>query len=626
MACRCLHDRRMVTTLPIRLWTAGLFLILVAAPVSPVAAQSERASAPKYEFRGAWIATVLRLDWPRTTATSHQKQELVAILDRLHESGINAAFFQVRPEADAMYLSTIEPWSFWLTGRQGEAPEPFYDPLAFAVTEAHRRGIELHAWFNPYRADRGSSYSKSSNHVTAAHPEWILTFDRRKILNPGLPEVRNHVARVIADVLRRYDVDGVVFDDYFYPYPPNRISDEDRETFLTYGGDFADIGDWRRNNVDLLINQVRDTVLTVKPDATFGVAPFGIWKNGVPEGIFGLDAYNVIYADAVHWLNQQWIDYLVPLLSWGFGGRQDYGTLAPWWAEHAARNRRHVYTGHGLYRSDPNTFDGTLHEPDEIPRQVRFNRDHPDIQGGVYFRARNLTQLDSQGFSDTLKTDLYRYPALPPIMNWRSLEKPEAPEELAYTWTGDDEVTLHWSANAIGGAKSYAVYRVRGDAVTDLSGIMEDPVHLLSITSETETTDRPGIADEPTQYFVTAVSANSVESKPSNVVSVEGRATPVEQPAAHGPAIDLEQNYPNPFQNQTRIRFTLDRPAIVSMRVYNVLGQVVATLLEEDRVVRAGNVTWDGTKDDGSSAAAGTYFYTLDAGSMRLTRAMVMIR
>lgn len=607
-----------------------LLLALFSGAVLPAAAQDD--GPPKYEFRGAWIATVLRLDWPKSSGTEAQQEELRTMLDALKEAGINAVFFQVRSEADAMYDSEIEPWSYWLTGQQGKAPDPFYDPLQFAIEEAHERGMELHAWFNPYRAARGSGYVQSADHVIVQRPEWILSFGDLRVLNPGIPEVRDYVTDVIMDVVGRYDVDGVHFDDYFYPYPPNQITDQDSETFQQYGQWFSDIGEWRRDNVNVLIEQVQERIREVKPEVVFGISPFGIWKNGVPSGIVGLDAYNVIYADAVTWLDQQWIDYLTPQLYWAFGGGQDYGKLAPWWAEQAARNDRHLYPGHGLYRSESATFSGSLFAASEVPRQVRFNRQHDDIQGSVFFRAQNITQYHSKGFADSLETDLYRYPALTPIMEWHSLEPPPPPEQLAFEWTGEDEVTLSWTPPtpakaAASEAEFFAVYRVRAGMQPDFAVAMADARNLVALTGETSITDRPGIAGDPYFYAVTSVSPNSVESPPSNVVSLEGRATAVELPQEAIAAFHLQQNYPNPFRGRTEIAFVLKEPGVATLRVYNLLGQEVTTLVSGDAIAPGTySVEWDGVDQAGSPVATGTYLYVLEVGGVRKTKAMVLVR
>ncbi|HMB90837.1 MAG TPA: FlgD immunoglobulin-like domain containing protein, partial [Rhodothermales bacterium] len=337
--------------------------------------------------------------------------------------------------------------------------------------------------------------------------------------------------------------------------------------------------------------------------------------------------YNVIYGDAVAWLDAETVDYLTPQLYWPFGGGQDYGKLAPWWA--SVRNERHLYPGHGLYRSDANTFSGTLFAANEVPRQVRFNRDHPDILGSVFFRAENITRFSSKGFADSLQTDLYRFPALTPPMAWKDQTAPGRPANLDFTWTGTDEGTLTWSPPQDMGSEAetrrYAVYRVRSENEPNFEEAMQDGRNLLAVTGETSITDRPGIASEPYYYVVTAVSANSIEGDPSNVVMAEGRAVAIEkeQPVQ----FVLHQNYPNPFNPSTEIRFTLDIPMQVSLRVYNALGQEVATLIDADWRDRGTHtVRWKGADNAGRQTQSGVYFYTLDAGTERVTRQMVLIK
>jgi uncharacterized lipoprotein YddW (UPF0748 family) len=334
--------------------------------------------SPKREFRGAWIATVTNLDWPtsRSSTTAEQQDQLITILNSLKAAGINAVVFQVRTECDALYNSSIDPWSYWLTGAQGTAPNPPYDPLEFAVAEAHKRGMEIHAWFNPYRAVRNVSgaYTQAANHVSVIHPDWMLYFPggNQKIVNPGLPQVRGYVASVVADIVRRYDVDGVHADDYFYPYPASPfpgITNEDTAAFSAYPNGFTNIKDWRRDNVNRLLQQIHDSIQVIKPHVKFGMSPFGIWRNGVPPGIFGLDAYDQIYADAIAWLHDQSIDYLTPQLYWAFGGGTDYGLLQDWnelWRRNSGCDSDQVQLG------KPEGAGGRSVQSELYPRQCRW--------------------------------------------------------------------------------------------------------------------------------------------------------------------------------------------------------------------------------------------------------------
>ena len=576
---------------------------------------------PKYEFRGVWIASVLNLDWPaQGDSGADLTSSLNDMLDRLQDAGINAILFQVRAESDALYSSEIEPWSFWLTGEQGRMPVPFIDPLERIIEEAHRRGMELHAWVNPYRAIRGSGYTNSPQHISQTHPEWTLAFGNLVLLDPGLQEVRDHVTRVIMDITRRYDIDGVHFDDFFYPYPPNTITFEDINTFNAFNRGFTNINDWRRDNVNLLISQVSDSLEAVKPHVKFGISPFGIWKNGVPSGIVGLDAANVIYGDALAWLDAQTIDYIAPQLYWAFGGSQDYGTLAPWWA--ARTNGRHIYTGHGVYRSDPNTFGGTLYSASEVPNQIRFNRQHGGIQGSIHFRARNITDFLSKGIADSLKFDLYRYPALTPPMDWKELNPPDPPTSLELAWYTQEALTISWQGTD---ASRFAVYRVLTDDLGDPQDYVDSAQHLLAVTGDTFFVDTPGVAEAPYHYFITAVNKNSIESAPSDPIQTQGRAVALEKESLA--FAELYQNYPNPFSSATDIQFRLDRPALVSLNVYNVLGQHVARLINEESIASGlRRVSWSGEDESGLPLPSGTYYYVLTAGDFYAIKGLVLLR
>jgi uncharacterized lipoprotein YddW (UPF0748 family) len=508
----------------------------------------------KREFRGAWIATVINLDWPSSPGldSGFQRGELIRLLDELQAAGINAIMFQVRSECDAMYVSAIEPWSYWLTGGQGRAPSPFYDPLEFAVQEAHKRGMELHAWFNPYRSVREvGSYTNAANHVSVLHPDWILTFQRvnLKLLDPGLPQVRQYLTSVVMDVVNRYDVDGVHFDDYFYPYPDNvrsfsGITTEDNATFASYSRGFTNRGDWRRDNINLLIKMIHDSIQVVKPFVKFGLSPFGIWRNGVPAGIVGLDAYNTIYCDALAWLQQQTIDYLTPQLYWPFGGGQDYGKLMPWWASQI--NGRHLYPGQAVYRI-PNW------NANEMPRQIRLNRQTtPNAPGSVFFRALNLRE-NPKGFTDSLKTNFYLYPALSPVMNWKEVVPPNAPQNLRYERiAGTGSAGLRWEtpAKAADGdtAFRYVVYRF--DHAIIQPSELDDASKIVAIAGSSFNAPKtPPPSHTPYYYTVTALDRNANESLPASAIMVLPPpvallASPLNGAIVGDAGLTLRWNYP----------------------------------------------------------------------------------
>ncbi len=494
-------------------------------------------SSPKREFRGAWIATVTNLDWPSSPGlpVAEQKSQLITILNSLKAAGINAVVFQVRTECDAFYNSSIDPWSYWLTGVQGQAPSPLYDPLQFAIGEAHARGMELHAWFNPYRAIRNVSgtYPQAANHVSVAHPDWLLYFPdaNHKIVNPGLPQVRDYVAGVVADIVRRYDVDGVHADDYFYPYPASPfpgITTEDTATFAMYPNGFIDIKDWRRDNVNRLLQQIHDSIQVIKPHVKFGMSPFGIWRSGVPSGIFGLDAYNQIFADAIAWLQAQSIDYLTPQLYWPFGGGQDYGLLQPWWADSTAANGRHLYTGNAPYRIGTSFGDAT-----QMKAQIEFNRANPKVQGSVQFRA-NFIRDNVGGWTDLMKSDVFRNPAAVPVMGWKETVAPHAPGNLTVDSSGALFV-LKWDPPSPAAdsdtAARYLVYRFKS---ADTTG-RENSSNLIAFEGVTTSTPS-GRVDTTNAHYYFAVSALDKNNNESGLTNLVTFGAPVNSPTLADPA------------------------------------------------------------------------------------------
>ncbi len=518
------HVKRSLFTIRRTALIHSLALMLMAGSAPDAQAQS---TPPKREFRAAWVATVSNLDWPSTNRLSagEQQQEMVTLLDQLHASGINAIIFQVRTECDALYNSPYEPWSYYLTGNQGTPPSPFYDPLAFTVAEAHKRGMEVHAWFNPYRVLRSSlSYPKAYNHVSVQHPEWVITSGGTTILDPGLPAVREHVAKVVLDIVTRYDVDGIHADDYFYPYPPDQLTTQDDASYLANNPGGLTKDDWRRNNVNTLIRTLYDSVQIIKPHVKFGMSPFGIWKSGIPTGITGLSAYSTIYCDAVAWLQGQYIDYLTPQLYWQIGGSQDYLKLMPWWATQL--NGRHLYPGHAPYRIVSSNWTAS-----ELPNQVRADRDRraENVLGSVFFRARNGITDNPKGFADSLRIDLYRYRALMPQMSWKDPVPPLAAANLRYTDGADAPAHLQWdvpSAATDGDTASmYVVYRYANDP--GLTPDIDDPAGILYVTAPSSF-DAPVPSSSSGSYFytVTSLDRNHNESGVSNVIEVASPAVP----------------------------------------------------------------------------------------------------
>ena len=436
---------------------------------------------PKREFHGAYIATVSNIDWPseKNLPVEIQKKELINILDKLKDTGINAVLFQIRTECDALYNSAIEPWSYWLTGEQGKAPKPFYDPLKFVITEAHKRGMELHAWFNPYRAElKNNSYPLSEKHVTIQHSDWTLQFGELKILNPGIPEVEKYILSIVKDVIERYDIDGVHFDDYFYPYSP--IKDEDSITFEIYKGNFTNIQDWRRNNINKLITDVYHLINSIKPKIKFGVSPFGIVENKY-AGTKGFESYKVLYCDPLYWLNKKIVDYLSPQLYWEIGHKStDYAKLLPWWA--SVKNGRHLYIGHYSTRISDENYSG---KKSEIGDQLRMNKIIKNIDGDIFFSAKSIVKNYS-GLADSMKYSWYKFPSLPPVMNWKDSIPPFAPTNLKSERTNEG-IKLEWnkpdSAEDGEFPQYYLVYRF--DESDEIN--LDDPMKILKLIPADQT-------------------------------------------------------------------------------------------------------------------------------------------
>ena len=417
------------------------------------------------EFRGVWVASVGNIDWPsqRGLSSIRQQDELLQILDRAAALRLNAVVLQVRPASDALYASQLEPWSEFLTGTMGRAPEPFYDPLAFAVREAHLRGLELHAWFNPYRARAAEATSPASaTHVTRTRPAAVRRYGQQIWLDPGDPEVRRRAQQVILDVVRRYDVDGVHIDDYFYPYVENDrrgrpIQFPDGATYDRYRrtGGTLDRGDWRRSNVDGFVRDLYAAVKAAKPSVRVGISPFGIWRPGNPPGIEGLDAYTELFADSRKWLANGWLDYNAPQLYFGLGRpRQDHTALLTWWIAQNVRGR-HLWPG--LFTSRV-ASGGNPWSADAFLEQIRLTRAQGGATGHIHFSMRAL--LDDRGSIATrLGAETYREAALVPASPWLKRDPPLAARVERRDSTIADSVVL---ALRPGGAESSWLYVVRG--------------------------------------------------------------------------------------------------------------------------------------------------------------------
>lgn len=500
----------------------NVLLLLVCCAAFVARAQNN----PKREFRGAWVATVSNIDWPSKPGLSseEQKNELITILDHHQKSGLNAILLQIRPAADAFYGKSKELWSRFLTGSQGKAPDPFYDPLEFAINEAHKRGMELHAWFNPYRAtfdliDRNTN----PKHITKQKPEWFFSYGGKKLFNPGLPEVRKYIISVIMDVVRNYDIDGIHFDDYFYPYPAPGQVISDNQAYQKYGAGRLSLDDWRRQNVDTLIHAVADSIHRAKSYVKFGISPFGIWRNlsQDPEGsaTTGLEGYSKLYGDARKWVKSGWVDYINPQIYFPlYYPAAAYDKLVDWWAKNAFG--KHVYVGVGAYRATE-TKSGWQYR-NQIPNQIRYSRQNSHVQGSVYFSSKSLRD-NLAGLNDSLKNDFYKTPALPPAMNWLDAIPPNHPL-LVEVQLVHKAVHLKWVSppDAKDGetASGYVIYRFKEGEKIDIS----NPKHMLKISFDagiTDFSDQTVVPGTRYTYLVTALDRVKNESVPSNYVGIK---------------------------------------------------------------------------------------------------------
>lgn len=425
---------------------APTFGLPIFGPVSVAGAaaryQETRAISPpppQREMRGVWIASVSNIDWPSTNrlGTAEQKAELIRMLDFAAAHRLNAVFLQVRPACDALYDSKLEPWSEYLTGTMGLAPKPYYDPLAFAVQEAHKRGLELHAWFNPYRARHPSAKSPvSANHISRTKPGLVRTYGRHLWLDPGEKDVQNHSLRVVMDVVNRYDVDGVHFDDYFYPYKEQdalrkELDFPDDSSWRRYGaGRGLSRDDWRRENVNEFISRVNRSIKQAKPWVKFGVSPFGIWRPGYPPQIQGYDAYGKLYADARKWLASGWLDYLAPQLYWAINPpSQSFPVLLDWWCE---QNPQKKLIWPGL--NSVNAGGRWKHE--EIVNQIRLTRKEPGASGHIHWNMRRGF-MGPGGLAKVLLNEVYQEPALVPLVPGSKASNPAKPRvEVTQTRSG----------------------------------------------------------------------------------------------------------------------------------------------------------------------------------------------
>lgn len=415
---------------------------------------------PKRELRAAWIATVVNIDWPsRKGLSAHEQQrEYVELLDLLKSVGMNAVIVQVRPTADSFYPSSYEPWSEYLSGVQGKSPEPYYNPLAFMIHEAKKRGLEFHAWFNPYRVSMKDSAMFAASHPIHRHPEWFVTYGGKWYYDPGHPQAQEFVLRSILETVKHYDLDAVHFDDYFYPYRIANQEFPDSLTYNTYGKmAYPTVDDWRRNNVDYFVAQLAARIKNEKPHVKFGISPFGVWRNKDKDADgsdtqAGQTNYDDLYADVLKWLKEGWIDYVTPQLYWNIGFKvADYSVLLDWWSKHSYG--RHVYIGQGIYRVGGKGWEN----PEELSNQIKLNRNYTEVKGSMYFNSK--TFLENKLDVNSRVKQLYAYPSLIPAMSWIDAQPPAVPVLQEPSGSSGGGIRLSWPDTTDSDASYYVIYK-----------------------------------------------------------------------------------------------------------------------------------------------------------------------
>ena len=458
-----------------------LILLLALFLATGVGAQIQQQSPyPKREFRGAWIQAVNGQF--RGIPTEKLKQTLIDQLNSLQGAGINAIIFQVRPEADALYASQLEPWSRFLTGVQGQAPSPYWDPMQFMIDECHKRGMEFHAWINPYRVKTSLKSELSPNHLYNIHPEWFVIYNNQLFFDPALPESRRHICMVVADIVSRYDVDAIHMDDYFYPYPAKGMDFPDDASFARYGGGFTNRADWRRSNVNILIQKIHETIRGLKPWVKFGISPFGIYRNEKNDPLGsktnGLQNYDDLYADVLLWARNGWVDYNIPQIYWQIGHpAADYETLVKWWAKNT--ENRPLFIGQSVMNTIQNA-DPKNPSMNQLPRKMALERAYQTIGGSCQWPASAVVE-NAGKYRDALVQEYHKYPALVPVFDFMDDKAPGKVRKVKKVWT-EDGYMLFWTPpkakDEMDRAVQYVVYRFGDKEKVNI----DDASHIVAVT------------------------------------------------------------------------------------------------------------------------------------------------
>jgi len=582
-------------------------------------------SQEKREMRAVWIAHVNNIDFPSSASLTEnqQKEQFRLILDDFKKNNINCIIVQIRTNCDASYPSELEPWSAFWTGKQGVGPG--YDPLAFMIHECHLRNMEFHAWFNPYRAAPSLSSFSTDNHVRKLHPEWILAYNGLQMLDPGLPAVRDYVRMVVLDVVQKYDIDAVHFDDYFYPYPVTGVSLNDDATFAFHSRGFTNKADWRRDNIDLLIKDMYEKIHLTKPWVKFGISPFGIWKNKSatqPEGSDsrGLESFHSIYADSRKWAQEGWVDYIAPQIYWSIGfSIADFSILAPWWSENIGNKQRHLYIGHAAYRINNGGTDPNWLLASQMPKQLELIRKLPKIKGSVFYNTTTFRQ-NLLGFNDSLFQNQYKHIAIVPTMPWIDSLPPLLPSQLSVN-PALNGIQLSWTATPdteieTDKTKTYIVYRFKNGENIDPNqskNIIAVIAHPNTMYLDQDVNNEPSIKYI---YAVTALDRLKNESIPS-----------ISFPVSIISSINLsEQNpiigdpYPNPFSNDVNITYHLNVKTQVKIEILDIQSRVVFSLPQAMHMEGKNTLSIDG-----SDLRSGIYFLCLITNNQKIIKKIIKL-
>lgn len=493
--------------------TVLLFFCLFLSSILSVNAEN-----PKREFRGAWLHVIGQSQW-RNKTVAQQKQYIEHQFELLQEAGCNAVIFQVRPTADALYISELEPWSQWLTGSRGKAPSPLWDPMQYAIDEAHKRGMEFHAWLNPYRVTSNVKDVLPASHLANQQPHRFVKFNGQTFFDPAYQENRDFICEIVKDIVTRYDVDGIHIDDYFYPYPDGsgKKFNNDDASYAKFGNGM-NRNDWRRKNVDMLIEQLHSTIKEEKPWVRFGVSPFGIWRNkkNDPRGSQsnGLQNYDDLYADVLLWAQKGWVDYLAPQLYWTLDLKVASSRhLAQWWNDNA--NGVDIYIGQDVQRTMSNADPGN-NDSNELDTKVKLSRKLPNVKGNIWWHGYWVTE-NLKGVKDSLALKHQSTIALPPAYGDLRV-KPDKVKGLKLV-KEKGKIYLTWDKAQVSGKPSakdpirYAVYQFFPDETVDI----EDAEAIIAYTPHNtvlveDASNGPSV--QGSTFIVTAVDRLNRESEP----------------------------------------------------------------------------------------------------------------